>query len=67
MLLQVAVVQISLFNNAFGTTPLSLRDWLFCTGLASIVTGVLFLPVALATGGPRECQAEQTQGYPPPE
>jgi calcium-translocating P-type ATPase len=35
--LQVAVVQISLFNNAFGTTPLSLRDWLLCTGLASIV------------------------------
>ncbi|HYI14547.1 MAG TPA: cation-translocating P-type ATPase [Thermomicrobiales bacterium] len=37
IVLQVAVVQLSFLNDAFGTTPLSLRDWLLCTALASIV------------------------------
>jgi potassium/sodium efflux P-type ATPase len=36
-LLQVAVVQIPFLNQSFGTTPLSVADWLICTGLASIV------------------------------
>jgi calcium-translocating P-type ATPase len=35
--LQVAVVQLPFLNDAFGTTPLSLDDWLICIGLASIV------------------------------
>ncbi len=37
VVLQVAVVQIPFLNDAFGTTPLSLTDWLLCTALASIV------------------------------
>jgi len=36
-LLQVAVVQLSFLNDAFGTTPLGAEEWLVCTGLASIV------------------------------
>ncbi len=36
-LLQVAVVQLPLLNDAFDTTPLGLDDWLVCVGLASIV------------------------------
>jgi hypothetical protein len=35
--LQVAVVQLAFLNEAFGTTPLSLADWLLCFGLASVV------------------------------
>ena len=35
--LQVAVVQLSVFNDAFHTTPLSIDDWLICAGLASVV------------------------------
>ena len=35
--LQVAVVQLSFLNEAFGTAPLSLADWLVCVGLASVV------------------------------
>ena len=35
--LQVAVVHIRFLNTAFGTTPLSGRDWLICIGLASVV------------------------------
>ena len=35
--LQVAVVQLSFLNEAFGTAPLSLTDWLACVGLASVV------------------------------
>src|SRR6185295_7036357 len=35
--LQVAVVQLSFLNAAFGTTPLAVDDWLICVGLASIV------------------------------
>jgi P-type Ca2+ transporter type 2C len=36
-LLQIAVVQLPFLNEAFGTTPLGLDDWLICAGLASIV------------------------------
>ena len=36
-LLQVAVVQLPFLNDAFGTTPLGLDDWLICLGLASVV------------------------------
>jgi magnesium-transporting ATPase (P-type) len=35
--LQVAVVELEFMNDAFKTTPLSLEEWLICTGLASIV------------------------------
>jgi magnesium-transporting ATPase (P-type) len=37
LVLQVAVVQLEFLNDAFGTTPLSLEEWLICTGLASMV------------------------------
>jgi magnesium-transporting ATPase (P-type) len=37
LVLQVAVVQVPLLNQAFETTPLSLDDWLICGALASIV------------------------------
>jgi magnesium-transporting ATPase (P-type) len=37
--LQVAVVQLPFLNKAFGTTSLSLTDWLICVALAS---GVLW-------------------------
>lgn len=37
LVLQVAVVQMSLLNDAFGTTPLAISDWLLCAALASIV------------------------------
>ena len=36
-LLQIAVVELPFLNDAFGTTPLGLSDWLVCVGLASIV------------------------------
>ena len=36
-MLQVAVVQLRFLNDAFGTTPLGLEEWLLCAGLASIV------------------------------
>jgi potassium/sodium efflux P-type ATPase len=36
-LLQVAVVHLSFMNQAFGTTPLSSRQWLTCLALASVV------------------------------
>jgi Ca2+-transporting ATPase len=35
--LQVAVVQLRFLNQAFGTTPLPLTDWLICVALASVV------------------------------
>jgi magnesium-transporting ATPase (P-type) len=35
--LQVAVVHVPFLNDAFDTTPLSLGEWLTCTGLASLV------------------------------
>ena len=37
VVLQVAVVELSFLNEAFGTTPLSIDQWLLCAGLASIV------------------------------
>jgi magnesium-transporting ATPase (P-type) len=39
LLLQVAVVQLPLLNQAFGTVPLSAMQWLVCAGTAS---GVLW-------------------------
>ena len=36
-LLQVAVVQLPFFNDAFDTAPLGLDEWLICAGLASLV------------------------------
>jgi magnesium-transporting ATPase (P-type) len=35
--LQVAVVHVGFLNHAFGTTPLTIADWLICLGLASVV------------------------------
>jgi P-type Ca2+ transporter type 2C len=35
--LQIAAVQMTLFNHAFETVPLALDDWLLCAGLASVV------------------------------
>jgi P-type Ca2+ transporter type 2C len=37
LLLQVLVVHVPLLNRAFGTTPLSARDWVLCAALASAV------------------------------
>jgi magnesium-transporting ATPase (P-type) len=37
LVLQVAAVQVSVLNDAFGTTPLAIDDWLLCTALASVV------------------------------
>ncbi|MGH9173468.1 MAG: cation transporting ATPase C-terminal domain-containing protein, partial [Vicinamibacterales bacterium] len=37
IVLQVAVVQFAFLNEAFGTTPLALSDWLLCAALASVV------------------------------
>ena len=37
LVLQVAVVQVSFLNDAFGTTSLAIEDWLICIALASIV------------------------------
>ncbi len=36
-LLQVAVINISFLNVAFGTVPLTLNQWLTCAGMASVV------------------------------
>ena len=30
-------MQLPFLNDAFGTTPLALADWLICVGLASVV------------------------------
>jgi magnesium-transporting ATPase (P-type) len=38
--LQVAVVYLPFLNDAFGTAPLSLADWLLAAGLASTVIWV---------------------------
>ena len=35
--LQVVVVYVPFLQNAFGTTALSARDWLFCAAVASSV------------------------------
>jgi Ca2+-transporting ATPase len=37
VVLQILVVQLPLLNAAFGTVPLSIRDWLVCVGMASLV------------------------------
>ncbi len=37
VVLQVAVVQVPLLNDAFDTSPLATGEWLVCVGLASIV------------------------------
>lgn len=37
LLLQVAVVHLPFFNEAFETTPLTFEDWLLCAALASAV------------------------------
>ena len=37
LLLQVAVVYVPFLQAAFGTTPLSLREWLLCAAVASSV------------------------------
>ena len=31
------MVELPFLNDAFGTTPLGVSDWLVCIGLASIV------------------------------
>ena len=36
-LLQIVVVHVPLLNVAFGTSPLSLNDWLVCTTISSAV------------------------------
>ena len=36
-LLQVAVVHVDLLNLAFGTTPLTVEQWLGCAAIASAV------------------------------
>jgi magnesium-transporting ATPase (P-type) len=36
-LLQVAVVHVPLLNVAFGTSPLTLGQWLLCVAIASVV------------------------------
>ena len=35
--LQVVVVSVPFLQNAFGTTPLTARDWLFCVAVSSFV------------------------------
>ena len=35
--LQVAVVELSWLNLSFGTTPMSLPQWLACIGMGSLV------------------------------
>jgi P-type Ca2+ transporter type 2C len=37
VVLQVVVVYVPFLQQAFGTMPLTGRDWLFCTGVASFV------------------------------
>ena len=37
IVLQVAVVQLQVLNEPFGTTPLPLLDWAVCVALASVV------------------------------
>jgi Ca2+-transporting ATPase len=37
VLMQVLVVSVPFLRNAFGTTLLTARDWLFCTAIASAV------------------------------
>jgi Ca2+-transporting ATPase len=37
VLLQVAVVNLRFLNLAFGTAPMTLREWLLCAAMASAV------------------------------
>jgi P-type Ca2+ transporter type 2C len=37
VVLQIAVVEVSFLNEAFGTVSLTIEDWLICIGLASLV------------------------------
>jgi len=37
LLLQLAVVYLPILNEAFGTTPLSVSQWLVCVAMASAV------------------------------
>lgn len=37
LVLQIAVVQVPLLNDAFDTSPLALDGWLLCAALASVV------------------------------
>ena len=37
IMLQIIVVNLSLLNFAFGTSPLELHQWFLCAGMASIV------------------------------
>jgi magnesium-transporting ATPase (P-type) len=37
LVLQVVVVHLGVLNDAFGTVPLSLADWVVCVGIASTV------------------------------
>jgi magnesium-transporting ATPase (P-type) len=40
VLLQIAVVHIDLLNVAFGTVPLTLKQWVVCAALSSVVLWV---------------------------
>ncbi|MFN0161909.1 MAG: cation-translocating P-type ATPase [Burkholderiales bacterium] len=37
LLLQIAVVHLDILNIAFGTAPLTFRQWLLCAGMGSVV------------------------------
>jgi Ca2+-transporting ATPase len=49
-LLQVLVVSTPVLNAAFDTVPLSLRDWLMCIALGSVVLWVDELKKLVASG-----------------
>jgi Ca2+-transporting ATPase len=52
LLLHVAVIYTPFLQQAFSATPLGLRDWLYCTAVASTVLWLREL-IKLAT---RNCQ-----------
>src|SRR5699024_1121849 len=54
LLLQVLVVELPLLNEAFGTVPLSLGEWLTCALIASSVLWVDELRKVLSGRGRRE-------------
>ena len=37
LVLQVAVVELAWLNVSFGTTPMTLEQWLICIGMGSLV------------------------------
>jgi hypothetical protein len=49
-LLQVLVVSTPVLNAAFDTVPLSLRDWLTCIALGSVVLWADELKKLVASG-----------------